>query len=200
MHTPIRRAAGLAAVSFAALLAAGGCSSSTTQDEFPKEVKTAVPTFYELKTQNLDGGDADLAQFRGKVTLVVNVASECGLTPQYEGLQKLHEALSAKGFSVLGFPSNEFGGQEPGTAAQIRTFCSSKYAVTFPMFAKVEVKNGPGQAPVYQYLTTATGKEPGWNFAKYLVGKDGRVVAFFNSMTKPDDAGLRKAIDAELAK
>ncbi|MCE9635449.1 MAG: glutathione peroxidase [Planctomycetes bacterium] len=204
MITPVRCFAGRFALSFVAIVATvvatGGCSSSTTQDEFPKEVKTAVPTLYDLKTTALAGGAADLAQYRGKVTLVVNVASECGLTPQYEGLQKLHEALSAKGFSVLGFPSNEFGGQEPGTAAQIQTFCTSKYAVTFPMFSKVEVKNGPGQDPVYQYLTTATGKEPGWNFAKYLVAKDGHVVAFFNSMTKPDDAGLRKAIDAELAK
>jgi glutathione peroxidase len=181
-------------------LSLGACGTAVTRDEFPKEAETAVPDVYSLSAPTLDAGDADLGAYRGKVSLVVNVASECGLTPQYEGLQKLHDEFGPRGFTVLGFPSNEFGGQEPGTAAQIRQFCTSRFAVTFPLFAKVEVKPGPGQSPVYAYLTAATGKEPGWNFAKYLVGKDGKVVAFFSSMVKPDDAKLRKAIEDELAR
>ena len=181
------------------LLALAGCGTAVTEDEFPKDVETAVPNVYSLQAPTLDGSAADLSQYQGKVALFVNVASECGLTPQYEGLQKLHDELGPRGFTVLGFPSNEFGGQEPGTAAQIRQFCTSRYAVTFPMFAKVEVKKGPGQSPVYQYLTTATGQEPGWNFAKYLVGKDGKVVAFFSSLVNPDDAKVRKAIEDAIA-
>lgn len=193
MNTP-RTLAVLTVLSLAA------CGTAVTADQFPKEVETAVPNVYSLKAPTLDAGDTDLAQYRGKVALVVNVASECGLTPQYEGLQKLHDEFGPRGFTVLGFPSNEFGGQEPGTAAQIRQFCTSKFAVTFPLFAKVEVKKGAGQSPVYQYLTTATGQEPGWNFAKYVVGKDGKVVAFFSSMVKPDDAKLRASIEDALAK
>lgn len=175
------------------------CGSSVTRDEFPKESAAAMTNLHELTAPSLDGGDVALSAYRGKVTLFVNVASECGLTPQYAGLQALHDEFAARGFSVLGFPSNEFGGQEPGTAAQIRSFCTSKYSVTFPMFAKVEVKPGDGQSPVYRALTTATGQVPGWNFAKYLVGRDGRPVAFFSSMVKPDDPKLRAAIESALA-
>jgi len=153
---------------------------------------------YSLKTNSLDGSAADLAGYRGKVVLVVNVASECGYTPQYAGLQKLHTELKDRGFAVLGFPSNDFGGQEPGTPQQIREFCTTKYKVDFPMFAKVQTKAGAGQSPVYALLGEATGKLPNWNFCKYLVGKDGKPISFHPSKTAPDDAGLRAAIDAAL--
>jgi glutathione peroxidase len=154
--------------------------------------------FYDLKTQRLDGSPVDLGDYRGIVTLVVNVASECGFTPQYAGLQKLHHELAGKGFAVLGFPSNEFGGQEPGSAEQIKTFCERNYGVSFPLFAKGETKPGPGQSPVYAFLTRS-GDVPSWNFCKYLVGKDGEVRAFYPSNVSPEDGMLRQAIGDALA-
>ncbi|MFN6146270.1 MAG: glutathione peroxidase [Planctomycetota bacterium] len=154
----------------------------------------AMNDVYALKSNSLAGQPADLASYRGKVTLVVNVASECGYTPQYKGLQKLHEEFAGKGFAVLGFPSNEFGGQEPGSPDQIAQFCSKNYGVTFPLFAKCATKPGAGQSPVYAALQQATGKSPNWNFCKYLVGKDGVPIAFYASRTAPDDAELRAAI------
>jgi glutathione peroxidase len=157
-----------------------------------------MDSLYNLRTDTLDGKPVDLANYRGKVTLVVNVASECGYTPQYAGLQKLHQELAGKGFAVLGFPSNEFGGQEPGTPAQIQQFCSSKFGVEFPLFAKVETKSGSGQSPVFGLLGKATGKLPNWNFCKYLVGKDGSVLGFYPSKVAPNDAELRAAIDKAL--
>ena len=153
---------------------------------------------YSLSTATLDGKPKNLADYRGKVTLVVNVASECGYTPQYAGLQKLHAELSGRGFAVLGFPSNEFGGQEPGSPEQIQSFCSTKYAVTFPLFAKCATKPGAEQSPVYAALSGATGKSPNWNFCKYLVGKQGEVIAFYPSKVAPDDAELRAAIEKAL--
>lgn len=154
-------------------------------------------SLYELKTTTLEGAPANLSDWRGRVTLVVNVASACGYTPQYSGLQKLHDQLAARGFAVLGFPSNEFGAQEPGNAMQIREFCSTKYKVKFPLFGKLVTKPGPGQSPVYAFLTQ--GREaPGWNFCKYLVGKDGKVVKFYKSGVTPEDAGLRADIEAAL--
>jgi glutathione peroxidase len=156
-------------------------------------------SFYELKTQTLAGQPADLSAFRGTVTLVVNTASECGYTPQYEGLEKLHRELSPKGFSVLGFPSNDFGGQEPGTAQEIAEFCRKNYGVTFPMFAKLVTRPGPQQSPIYAYLG-ASGSLPSWNFAKYVIGKDGKVVAFFPSAVTPESAELRAAIANALAR
>ncbi len=156
-------------------------------------------SLYDLKTQTLIGQPADLAAFRGKVTLVVNTASECGYTPQYEGLEKLHRELSPKGFAVLGFPSNDFGSQEPGTAQQIAEFCRKNYGVTFPMFAKLSTRPGPDQSPIYAFLGT-TGNLPAWNFAKYLIGKDGSVVAFFPSAVTPESAELRGAITKALSR
>jgi glutathione peroxidase len=153
-------------------------------------------SFHELKTNNLDGTPANLAQYKGKVLLVVNTASECGNTPQYEGLEKLHQELKGKGLEVLGFPSNDFGGQEPGSAAEIRKFCTLQYKVTFPLFEKVKTK-GEGQSPVYAFLTKDHG-EPKWNFDKYLVGKDGKVKLHFKAKVQPDDRDLRAAIDAAL--
>jgi len=159
----------------------------------------AGDSLYSLKTTALDGKPADLGQYKGKVALAVNVASQCGLTPQYTGLEKLHEDLKGRGFTVLGFPSNDFGGQEPGTPEEIATFCKKNYGVTFPMFSKLVTKAGPDQSPIYALL--GKGRElPSWNFAKYVIGKDGRVVAFFNSKVPPDDKALREAIEAELAR
>jgi glutathione peroxidase len=155
-------------------------------------------SFYDLTTHTLDGKTQSLSAFKGKVLLVVNTASECGFTPQYGGLEKLHEEYQPKGFAVLGFPSNDFGGQEPGTAEQIATFCSTKYDVKFPLFEKVETK-GPKQSPVYAFLTKQHG-EPRWNFHKYLIGKDGEVAGAFSSKVTPESAELRTAIDQALAK
>lgn len=152
---------------------------------------------YALTTQSLDGEAVDLSSYRGKVTLVVNVASECGYTRQYAGLQKLHSDLKDRGFAVLGFPSNEFGGQEPGSSEQIREFCTSKFGVEFPMFAKTHTA-GDQQSPVYATLATATGKKPTWNFCKYLINKNGEVLAFYPSSVAPDATELRTAIEAAL--
>lgn len=174
------------------------CSGFFTK-EVPKSEAAAAMTLHSLKVDSLDAGPVDLAKYKGEVVLVVNVASECGYTPQYKGLEALEQELSAKGFHVLGFPSNEFGGQEPGEAAEIRRFCTEKYSVSFPMFAKSVTKPGPTQSPIFTFLGGATGKAPGWNFCKYLVGKDGKPIAFFDSKVKPDDAGLRTEIEKALA-
>lgn len=158
----------------------------------------AVTSFYDLKTTTLLGQPADLGAYRGKVTLVVNVASYCGYTPQYAGLEQLHRDLSGKAFAVLGFPSNDFGEQEPGSAQDIANFCRRTYDVTFPMFAKVVTIRGPDQSPIYRFLVGA-GHLPAWNFAKYVVGKDGKVVAFFSSEVTPEAPELRRAINNALA-
>lgn len=157
-----------------------------------------MDSIYSLRSTALDNTPVDLGNYQGKVTLIVNVASACGYTPQYAGLQSLHQELAGRGFAVLGFPSNEFGGQEPGSAAEIQQFCSSKFGVKFPLFAKVETKSGANQSPVYAMLQKGTGKLPNWNFCKYLVGKDGKVLAFYPSKVAPNDAELRAAIDKAL--
>ena len=136
--------------------------------------------------------------YAGKVLLVVNTASKCGYTPQYEGLEALHQRYTPKGFAVLGFPSNDFRGQEPGTEKEIQEFCTLTYGVKFPMFEKVSVI-GENATPLYKAMTQATGTAPGWNFHKYLISRDGRVVAQFPSKTKPDDPALVAAIERELA-
>lgn len=161
----------------------------------PTERKKAM-SFFEMTVNTLDGKPESLAKFKGKVVLAVNVASECGYTPQYEGLQKLYADYKDRGLVVLGFPCNQFGAQEPGTAAQIQSFCSTKFHVSFPMFEKLEVK-GPNQAPVYTFLTAKHG-EPAWNFHKYLVGKDGQVLAAYKSGVTPESTELRNAIEAAL--
>ncbi len=137
------------------------------------------------------------AQQGGKVLLVVNTASKCGFTPQYEGLEALQQRYGASGFSVLGFPSNDFRGQEPGSEEQIQEFCTLTYGVKFPMYEKVVV-TGADATPLYQRLRAATGVEPGWNFHKYLVSRDGRVVGNWPSKVKPDDPALVAAIEREL--
>lgn len=159
---------------------------------------TAAPvtSLYDLKVHSLDGKPVDLAQYKGHVVLVVNVASKCGFTPQYAGLEKLFLAYQNKGFFILGFPANDFAHQEPGTPEEIAAFCSSKYSVTFPMFEKVVTK-GEGQSPVYQFLTTGF-PAPTWNFCKYLVDKNGKVLKEFPSKVKPEDKELLDAIDAAL--
>jgi glutathione peroxidase len=173
---------------------------AAAQDLQKKETLLAPDSLYRLTTHSLEGQPADLRAYAGQVALVVNVASQCGYTPQYTGLEKLYSELKGRGFVVLGFPSNDFGGQEPGTAKEIREFCSLNYDVTFPLFEKVVTKAGPGQSPVYATLQKQSGELPSWNFAKYLVGKDGKVVKFYKSGVKPEDAGLRKDIEAALTR
>ena len=157
-----------------------------------------MTSFYDLKTTTLTGTPADLGMYRGKVSLVVNVASKCGFTPQYDGLEKLHAELKDKGFNVLGFPSNDFGGQEPGTPEEIGAFCKLTYGVTFPMFEKSVTKPGNEQSPAYTFLGKS-GDLPAWNFAKYVVDKNGHVVAFFKSAVTPESPELRAAITKALA-
>ena len=149
-----------------------------------------------------DGSDSSLKAFADKVVLVVNVASKCGNTPQYAGLEALYKKFGPEGFVVLGFPSNDFGGQEPGTNSEIKAFCSSKYAVTFPLMDKVHVK-GADQCPLYAALTGPSAKFPGnvkWNFGKFLIGRDGSVLARFEPGTKPEDPAVVAAITAALKK
>ena len=158
---------------------------------------------YDVELSALDGSPDGLAPARGKVTLVVNVASKCGLTPQYEQLEALQQRLGGDAFTVLGVPCNQFGAQEPGTPEEIATFCSTNYGVTFPMTEKVEV-NGEGRHPLYQRLVdTADGEghtgDIRWNFEKFLVGADGEVLARFNPMTAPDDPAVTGAIESALA-
>jgi glutathione peroxidase len=155
-------------------------------------------SFYDLKTKTLLGKDGNLGQYKGKVSLVVNVASKCGFTPQYEGLEKLQREMKGKAFNVLGFPSNDFGQQEPGSAEEIAQFCKLTYDVTFPMFEKVVTKSGGGQSNIYAFLGQS-GHLPAWNFSKYVVDKQGHITAFFPSEVTPEDSRLRDAIAKALA-
>lgn len=168
------------------------------------EAKEEAPPALSFKMKMLDGTEVPLSKYLGKVVLIVNVASECGLTPQYEQLQTLHEQYGEKGLAILAFPCNQFGAQEPGTAAQIREFCSAKFGVEFDMFGKVEV-NGEGACDLYKHLTSLETKPKGsgkiaWNFEKFLVDRQGAVVARFAPPTKPDAPEVVEMIEAELAK
>jgi glutathione peroxidase len=190
----------LTAVIATTVMAALGLGAATSMPEDTKLAdKWKETSFFSLKSTSLDGKPVALKEYEGKVVLVVNVASKCGLTPQYEGLEKLYRELKDKDLVVIGFPSNDFGNQEPGTAEEIQSFCSTKYSVTFPMMAKVQTKAGEGQAEIYEFLGTRTGKLPGWNFSKYLIGRDGKTITFFDSKTRPDSKELREAIDKALA-
>jgi glutathione peroxidase len=159
-------------------------------------------SLYDTPVQRLSGEPTTLAEHQGKALLIVNVASKCGLTPQYTGLEELHEKLASRGFSVLGFPCNQFGGQEPGTSEEIAEFCSTTYGVTFPMYSKVDV-NGDDKHAVYQQLTAVAddGGEAGdvqWNFEKFLISPSGEIVGRFRPRTTPEDPELIAAIEKVL--
>ena len=152
--------------------------------------------FYSFKLRSIDGGADLLGPLRGKVTLAVNVASECGLTPQYADLEHLYRELFAENFTVVGFPCNQFGAQEPGTEAEILTFCTTRYGVTFPLSAKLDV-NGPTRAPLYTWLTDPAQGHPGdieWNFEKFLIGRNGQQLQRYPPTLKPGDKGLLQDI------
>lgn len=169
-------------------------------DDVKKEDKS-VPSALNFTMKSLGGEEVKLSQYQGKVILMVNTASECGYTPQYEGLQAVYSKYKDKGFVILGFPANNFGQQEPGTDKEIAEFCKANYGVTFPMFSKISVLN-PDKAPLYQYLTAAaqpTG-EVKWNFEKFLIGKDGQIVGRYLSKVEPQSDELTQAIEKELNK
>ncbi len=157
----------------------------------------AASSVHEFQMKSIDGEEVSLADYDGKPLLIVNVASRCGFTPQYEGLQALYEKYESKGLVVIGFPANNFGAQEPGTDAEIKTFCNREYGVSFPMFSKISVK-GADKAPLYEYLTGATGQEVPWNFTKFLVGKDGKVIRSFAPDVEPLAPELTSAIEKAL--
>jgi glutathione peroxidase len=156
---------------------------------------------YSFTLNSIDGKPAPLAEYKGKVVLIVNVASQCGYTPQYSALEAIYEKYKGQGFVIVGFPANNFGAQEPGTNEEIKTFCTRKYSVTFPMYSKISVK-GADQAPLYAYLTKDTG--PGiagdikWNFTKFLVDKDGKVIQRFEPAVTPDSKEVTSAIEKQL--
>jgi glutathione peroxidase len=186
-------ARGAAVLAGALVLAGGGAAADD------------AGTVYGHQAKTIDGADASLGEHRGKVLLIVNTASRCGFTPQYEGLEELWRAYKDQGLVVLGFPCNDFGGQEPGTESEIKAFCSERFEVSFPLFGKVRVKAGDGQHPLYRDLVAgttnaATAGAIKWNFTKFLVGRDGKVTARFESMTKPTAQAVREAVERELAK
>jgi glutathione peroxidase len=161
---------------------------------------SAAP-LHDVTVKDIDGKPVKLDAYRGQVLLIVNVASECGYTSQYSGLQTLFEKYRARGLTVLGFPCNQFGGQEPGTNVEIKQFCSTKFSVTFPLFDKIDV-NGPQRHPLYVLLAGKDSPFPGnvkWNFGKFLVGRDGKVIARYDSGVEPDAAELTRAVETALA-
>ena len=183
---------------FAAALCFGAMTTMTSAESKKSDHDCALN--FEMKT--IDGKTVDLEDYEGKVVLIVNTASKCGLTSQYAGLEQLYQKYKEKGFVVLAFPCNQFAGQEPGTAAEIKQFCSTNYNVSFPLFNKIDV-NGENAAPLYKYLTSKDTKPAGkgdisWNFEKFLVGRDGQLVSRFTPPTRPDDAKLVGAIEAQL--
>src|SRR5882762_5375222 len=156
---------------------------------------------HDIAVKDIDGKNTSLGAYKGKVLLIVNVASKCGLTPQYQGLEALQEKYKDKNFTVLGFPCNQFGSQEPGTNEEIKQFCSTKYNVTFPLFDKIDV-NGPNRHPLYAGLAGKESPFPGdikWNFGKFLIGRDGTIIKRFEPRTKPDAPEVIAEIEAALA-
>jgi glutathione peroxidase len=163
--------------------------------------QTNSPSLYDIPLKDIDGHDTSLKAYQGKVILIVNVASKCGFTPQYEGLEALQKKYESQGFTVLGFPCNDFLSQEPGTATEIKQFCSSKYDVTFPLFEKLHVK-GKEQHPLYAALTGPTSPYPGkitWNFNKFVIGREGKIFKRFGSTDKPESKPVTTAIEAAIA-
>lgn len=161
-----------------------------------------VSSIYDFKMKNIDGSEISLEAYKGKVVMIVNTASKCGYTPQYEQLQAIYDKYKDQGFVILGFPANNFMGQEPGTDTEIKEFCTLKYKVTFPMFSKISVK-GTDQHPLYTYLTNEKSNpgfsgDIGWNFEKFLIGKDGKTLSRWKSNVKPDDASVIEAIEKAL--
>jgi glutathione peroxidase len=186
----------------AVALVCGASVLASTLAGVAEEKKT--PPALAFKVKSLDGKEVDLAKYQGKVLLIVNVASKCGLTPQYKELEALHDKYASQGLAILAFPCNQFGQQEPGTPEEIQTFCKTNYAVEFDLFGKVDV-NGDKACELYKHLTALDVKPKGkgaisWNFEKFVIGRSGEVVARFAPRTKPDDAEVVKAIEAELAK
>lgn len=164
-------------------------------------MNTHAAPIHEIAVKDIDGQATTLAPYQGRVLLIVNVASQCGYTPQYAGLQAVFEKYQARGLTVLGFPCNQFGGQEPGSSSEIKQFCSTKFKVTFPLFEKIDV-NGPKRHPLYTALAGPGSPFPGdikWNFGKFLVGRDGRILQRFGSGVAPDSPEMIKAIEAALA-
>ncbi|HEX2974048.1 MAG TPA: glutathione peroxidase [Tepidisphaeraceae bacterium] len=191
----------MAALAFVGVLLAlaGSCAAAQAGEE--KKKPTSVLDF---SVKDIDGQAVNLSKYQGKVLVVVNTASKCGHTPQYESLQKVYEKYKDQGLAILAFPANEFGQQEPGTNAEIKEFCASRYQVTFDLFSKLIVK-GEGQHPLYQFLTSREsnpdfGGAIKWNFTKFLVSRDGKVVARFEPKVKPDDPQVLEAIEVQLAK
>lgn len=186
----------------AAILGLAATVSAADKDKEEQKDAAVPPTsIHDFKMKSLEGKEVDFSKYKGKVLLVVNVASQCGATPQYRELQALHEKYADKGLVVMGFPCNQFGAQEPGSAEEIREFCSLKYSVKFPMFAKIDV-NGDSQSPLYDFLKTSSGDQSniGWNFEKFVVSKDGKVAARFKTRTKPDAPEVVQLLEEELSR
>jgi glutathione peroxidase len=188
---------------FAAVALFGLCAPLARAEE--KKGDKKVPAVLNFKMKGLDGKDVELSQYQGQVVLIVNVASKCGYTPQYKGLQAIYEKYKDKGLVVVGVPANDFLKQEPGTDAEIAKFCESKYGVTFPMLAKVSTIVGEKKVPLYEYLTSKEtdpkfAGEVKWNFTKFLIGRDGEIVNRFDSKVEPGSKDVTEAIEAELAK
>ena len=165
-------------------------------------ITAQAQSIYDISVRTIDGKTIKLAEYKNKVILIVNVASECGYTPQYEGLESIYEKYKSQGFVVLGFPCNQFGGQEPGTNEEIKTFCSSKFNVKFPLFDKIEV-NGGNRHPLYVLLAGKDSAFPGditWNFNKFLIGRDGKLIIRFDSSIEPESKKLIGLLEQELIK
>lgn len=185
-----------------------GCQSARSVEPAPvapeenAQPTASAMTIYDYKLQSLDGQPVDMSKYKGKVLLIVNTASKCGYTPQYAGLQALSEKYKAQGLEVLGFPANNFGGQEPGSAEEIGEFCQKNYGVTFDLFAKSSVK-GADKSPLFTYLTETANPEKtgeiGWNFEKFLISRDGTLVDRYQSKVAPESGELTQAIEAQLA-
>lgn len=185
-----------------ALVIASGMAMFFVEAKGTNDRKEMAKSVYDFTLKNVSGKDVKLDEFRGKVVMLVNVASKCGYTPQYDGLEKIYERYKNQGFVILGFPANNFGGQEPGTNAEIKDFCRLNYGVTFPVFSKISVK-GEDKHPLYKYLTEKETNpefagEIKWNFNKFLLGKDGKIVARFDSADEPESEKVTQAIEHAL--